>query len=70
MKNSFSKAASYALSVAMVIALLAGVAYAAKDAPLQTRKAITYISRMLLNPTDATDGTVKKARSLTQSCPA
>lgn len=30
---------------------------------------LTYLSKMLVNPTDSTDGTVKKAAALTQSCP-
>ncbi|MFZ4461754.1 MAG: hypothetical protein ACOYN2_04455 [Patescibacteria group bacterium] len=59
------------LSSLFILTLTASFAYAAvKIAPLSNSKVITYLTKILANPTDATDGTVKKAVALSQSCKA
>ncbi len=41
---------------------------AGKIMPLSSTKITAYLARILENPTDSTDGVVKKATGLTQSC--
>lgn len=62
---------SFLLPVSIFFFVVAGTIVEAKTnvaAKLLQSNVLTYLSRILVNPTDATDGTVKRAAALTQSC--